>query len=243
MDYDKTDTTLIIFDLDGTLIDVFDYHVSSLTKVIDRVWDIPNNLPKSKRYGIPQRETLRRVCEANGISDEAYELDSQRAQTLLTEAMAKDLPVDLTPKLLPGAIELLDTLVASQVIHLALATGTLGPTAEIILQRSGLAGYFPVGAYGHEVYTRADLIELARNRALAFYQLDAETIHVVTIGDAPADIEAGRSIGAWTVSVASSSFSEDQLGAFQPDVLLSSLEDIEGDISTLLPNYIIRSGW
>lgn len=235
MTSNNTDAILMIFDMDGTLIDVFDYHIRNLTKVAEQVWNIPDTLPKSKRYGIPQRETLRRICEASGVSDEAYERDSQRAQILLTQAMAEDLPQDLTPQLLAGAIEVLDVLVGTPGIHLVLATGTLGPTAKMILQRSGLVQYFRVGAYGHEVYTRAELVQLARDRAIAHYQLDPNSIAVVTVGDAPSDIEAGRSIGAWTVAVATSSFSEDQLLAIEPDVLLRSLEDATGDIRVLLP--------
>lgn len=225
---------LILFDLDGTLIDVFDYHVASLEKVVEEVWGIPNRLPKEKRYGIPQRETLRSVCKASGVGDEQINESLELAMEKLTLEMERILPHDLRSKCLPGAKELLEKIVLRADVHLVLATGTLGPTAEILLDRSSLSRYFPVGAFGHEVDSREKLVQLAKTRGMQHFQLDSESTRVITIGDAPSDIVAGKSIGAFTVSVASSSFGTETLSEYQPDILLESLEDTEFVVKELL---------
>lgn len=231
---DNESDTLLIFDLDGTLLDVFDYHIACVEKVVMQIWNVPDQLDKSKRYGIPQKETIRNICEAGGVPAEEINRHLQRAQQMLTAEMQRTLPQDLTNNLLPGTIELLDALVERQNFCLSLATGTIGPTAEILLARSGLKKYFPVSAFGHEVFSRQELVRLALERSLDFYGLDQMNTRVVTIGDAPSDIEAGKSIGAKTVSVASSSFSPDELNRFSPDVLLASFEDVENALESIL---------
>lgn len=234
MPADNGSNTLLIFDLDGTLLDVFGYHVAGVEKVVKQIWNVLDQLPKSKRYGIPQKETIRNICEAGGVPEVKINRHLQRAMTMLTSEMQRTLPQDLTKYLLPGSIELLDELADRQDVYLSLATGTIGPTAKILLTRSGLKKYFPVGAFGHEVFSRQDLVRLALERSCEHYGLDETQIRVVTIGDAPSDIEAGRSIGARTVSVASSSFSPDELTRFSPDVLLASFEDVENALASIL---------
>lgn len=231
---DNESDTLLIFDLDGTLLDVFTYHIACVEKVVRQIWNVPDKLHKSKRYGIPQKETIRKICGAGGVPEEEINRHLQRAQQMLTAEMQRTLPQNLSGTLLPGAIELLDELAERQYVCLSLATGTIGPTAEILLARSGLKKYFPVGAFGHEVFSRQELVRLAQERSLNFYGLDQMNTRVVTIGDAPSDIEAGKSIGAQTVSVASSSFSPDELTRFSPDVLLASFEDVENALESIL---------
>jgi phosphoglycolate phosphatase len=225
---------LIIFDVDGTLIDVFEEHALSLDKAIDEVWGIADLLPLDKRYGIPQLQTLRLVCEASNVDEIEIQGKLPSAMAVMTEQMSQLLPQNLTDRLLPGARSLLEKLESLDNVHLVVATGTLGPTADMLLERCGLARFFPVGAYGHECDSREQLVELARKRGLEFYQLNPKQTHVVTIGDAPADILAGKSIGAYTVSVATSLFGMADLKKYDPDVLLEDLEDIDLVIPKML---------
>ena len=146
---------------------------------------------------------------------------------MLTTEMSQNLPEDLRDRLLPGVQGLLAVLSTDANVYLALATGTLGGTAEIILKRSGLDTFFPVGAYGHECHDRQELVRLAQERSFAYYDLDPVSTQVVTVGDAPSDIEAGKSIGARTVSVASSSFSMEDLARYEPEVQLESFAEVE----------------
>jgi phosphoglycolate phosphatase-like HAD superfamily hydrolase len=153
---------------------------------------------------------------------------------MLTTEMGQSLPPDLRGRLLQGSKELLTLMSTKEDVCLTLATGTLGATAEIILERCGLDAYFPVGAFGHECYSRQELIQLAKKRAIEYFALDPMLTLVVTIGDAPSDIEAGKAIGARTVSVASSSFSMEELSRFKPDVQLESFTDVEKAFISIL---------
>jgi phosphoglycolate phosphatase-like HAD superfamily hydrolase len=225
---------LVIFDLDGTLINVFDYHVACLDKVIKTVWAIPNKLPVRQRFGVPQRETLRRICDIGGIPSNEIVQEIPYALQMLASEMQLTLPKDLGENLLPGAIALLNEIAEMSTLYLALATGTIKATAETLLTRSGLKPYFPVGAFGDECHSRQELVRLARDRALHFYNLDKTQTTVVTIGDAPSDIEAGKSIGARTVAVTTGSLTFEELDQFCPDVILESLQDADFTLRQIL---------
>lgn len=217
--------TLIILDLDGTLISVFKFHARSLDKVVRRVWGIPNQVPMHQRFGIPQREILRRICEIGGISPSRYERDLSSAVLGLAQEMSSSLPNDLSPFILPGVVDLLQEFQSMTSTFLALATGTSGPTAEILLERSHLKSYFPAASFGNECNTRPELVKLAVERSIRYYDIDEEDLRVITVGDAPTDIEAGQAIGAYTVAVASGRISKEELRHYKPDLILDSLSN------------------
>jgi phosphoglycolate phosphatase-like HAD superfamily hydrolase len=228
------DTHLILFDLDGTLLDVFEEHAASLERAVKDVWGIPVLLPDHKRYGIPQKQTIRNVCEASNLNAADIADKLPIAMDIMTEVMSQILPQDLSGRCLPGSNKLLGKLESMANVHLVIATGTLGATAEMLLERSGLRKYFPTGAYGHECASREQLVVLARERGLEFYDLHPDGTYIATIGDAPSDILAGKSIDAYTISVATSLFDVDALRQFEPDVVLEGLHDTELVIHRML---------
>lgn len=143
------------------------------------------------------------------------------------------LPADLTGHILPGVVSLLETLVARG-IYRALVTGTLGETAREVLVRSRLDPYFPVQVYGDEGTQRADLIRLALSRAARLYGLDVHRCDLVTIGDAQSDIQAGRAVGARTVSVATGVLARSDLARLEPDAILDGLGDEQSALEAIL---------
>lgn len=228
---------LILFDLDGTLLDVFEEHSTSLETVVKEVWGIPTLWPKHKRYGIPQRQTLRMVCHASDLPEKEIEAKLPRAMDRMSEVMSEILPHDLSDRCLPGAHDLLGRLDEMDDVRLVIATGTLKKTATMLLERSKLHRYFSTGAYGSECSSREELVEMARDRGLALYQLDPKHTRVATIGDAPADILAGQSINAFTISVATSLFDKQALAEFDPNVILDGLQDTSNVIQHMLEGY------
>ncbi|NHJ19534.1 MAG: HAD family hydrolase [Candidatus Lokiarchaeota archaeon] len=49
----------------------------------------------------------------------------------------------------------------------------------------------------------------------------------VMIGDMPSDIQAGREAGVWTIGVASGVSKKEMLAEFEPDLLIDSLEELK----------------
>jgi phosphoglycolate phosphatase-like HAD superfamily hydrolase len=157
------------------------------------------------------------------------------AMDKMTEIMSEILPKDLAGRCLPGAHELLEKLAQMDDVHLVIATGTLEKTAKLLLERSGLNRYFPTGAFGSECTSREELVALARDRGMALYELDPSHTRIATIGDAPSDILAGKSIQAFTISVTTSLFDEQALAEYEPDLILDGLGNTDHVLQAMLP--------
>jgi phosphoglycolate phosphatase len=224
---------LLLFDMDGTLIDIASAHLSAVRKVALETWGI-NGTPEGLDYGgKPQLEFLREVCLVQGISEADFEAQRDEAARDLSTATLVRLPKGLDGVVLPGVISLLLELDRLKVPR-ALVTGTLSATARSLLDLTGLAGYFPVRAYGDEGRQREDLLRLAGLRAAQAYRLDQDQIELVAVGDTINDIRAARAVGAKVVVVGTGQYSLEVLAAYQPDGMLADFRDLNKALDALI---------
>jgi phosphoglycolate phosphatase-like HAD superfamily hydrolase len=117
---------------------------------------------------------------------------------------------------LPGVIELLDTIKDRTDIVLALLTGNTEKGAEAKLSYYGLNSYFSFGSFSGE---RADRDDIALHAlSLAHQQIpDIQEQSVYVIGDTPYDIRCGKAIRARTIAVATGVYNVSELRAHEPD--------------------------
>ena len=107
-----------------------------------------------------------------------------------------------------------------------LLTGNLREGARRKLRASGLDAEFPLeGAFGDRHEVRADLARAAVAMA--------PPSRPVVLGDAPADVEAARAVGARVVIVATGPVPAERLAEFHPDALLPDLRDTERVLEAL----------
>ncbi len=88
-------------------------------------------------------------------------------------------------------------------------------------------------ACGEEADERAELLNLAIDRASQFYGARLER-SLVVVGDAPRDIETGKAFGARTVAVATGNHTVDELAGHDPDVVLPHFSDVEASLKAIL---------
>ena len=103
---------------------------------------------------------------------------------------------------LPGIRELVTALAADRRALVGLLTGNVEEGARLKLEPTGLLPLFKVGAYGSDSALRADLPAVAVARAEALDGRRYAGKDVVVIGDTPADVECGASLGVTAVAVA-----------------------------------------
>jgi phosphoglycolate phosphatase len=118
-------------------------------------------------------------------------------------------PADLSPRLAPGIVELLDALAARpDEFRLSLVTGNLEPIAHFKLGRAGIGHYFErgQGGFGSDSASRAELPAIARARAG-----DWPRERTVVIGDTPRDIACARADDVRVVAVATGPFAVEAL--------------------------------
>jgi phosphoglycolate phosphatase len=137
--------------------------------------------------------------------------------------------------LYPGIPEILDALESQDDIILGLLTGNIEAGARKKLIAAGLdPDRFRVNAFGSDHAHRPELPAIAQRRAKEMLGVDLQGDRIVVIGDTPADIECGRSIGARAIGVATGRFSVDELAAHSPYAVFQDLSDTPTVLQTIL---------
>ena len=159
---------------------------------------------------------------------EAPEIDARAEEVAAraVEAYADLCPADLSPRLAPGIVELLDALAGRPTeFALSLVTGNLEPVARLKLARAGIGAYFPSGqgGFGSDHHARAELPPIARARmASPPWPRD----RTVVIGDTPRDIACARADGVLVAAVATGPFTVEAL---------AGADAVADDARSLLP--------
>ena len=104
---------------------------------------------------------------------------------------------------------------------LGLGTGNYHGAARIKLDRFGLWSRFSFGGFGDETPRRVDVILRGAREGMS--RSGASPHELVVIGDTPADLEAGRAVGARVLSVATGPYCLNELAALRPDAIFPTL--------------------
>jgi phosphoglycolate phosphatase len=126
---------------------------------------------------------------------------------------------------LPGIRELVTALAADRRALVGLLTGNVVEGARLKLEPTGLFPLFKIGAYGSDSAMRADLPAVAVARAEALDGRRYAGKDIVVIGDTPADVECGASLGVTAIAVATGRHTVGELAACAPDHLFADFSD------------------
>jgi phosphoglycolate phosphatase len=137
--------------------------------------------------------------------------------------------------MLPGVPALLDALEQRDDVILGLLTGNVEPGARAKLAAVGIDfERFRVGAFGSDHEHRPELPAIARARAKGELGVDVTGEAIVVIGDTPADLTCGRSLGASAIGVATGRYSVAQLLEHDPVAAFEDLSDTSAVLSAIL---------
>jgi phosphoglycolate phosphatase len=128
----------------------------------------------------------------------------------------------------PGVREALAALANQEGVAVGLATGNVEAAARVKLTPGGLNHHFEFGGYGSDAAERAELTEIAAQRAEHHIGRSVPREGVVVVGDSIHDIRAAHAIGALSVAVCTGWTSADILERERPTLLKECL-DSEGD--------------
>ncbi len=214
---------LVLFDIDGTLIDTGGASARSWAWAFERVFETKIDIAEHSTAGMTD-PAIGRATFAETMGHEP----SPEELTRLMAAYQAVLPdfVASSPgyRVLDGVRELLDRLTEAGVA-LGLTTGGLEAVAHVKLGRAELNRYFLVGGYGSDSEDRVALTRAAieRGERLLGRRLGAGEVFVV--GDTPLDVAAAQGAGAVAVGVASGRYDVAELRAARPDYVLASLTE------------------
>lgn len=224
---------LVLFDIDGTLIDTGGAGMRALGRVFAELYDIPDAFANYSFSGKVDRRILL----------DAFQQLWQRAPTdeeaeQVRQAYLERLDEELTStpgqyRVLPGVQQLLERL-RQEKIPTGLATGNLVEGAMRKLVIGDLWKYFPFGGFGSDHEHRGELTRMAIERAQQLTGIDFTANRVVVVGDSPLDVRAARYNEARTIAVLTGWDSREKLLAAGPDLLLDDLSDTDAVMHFIL---------
>ncbi|HUR00733.1 MAG TPA: HAD hydrolase-like protein [Gemmatimonadaceae bacterium] len=226
---------LVLWDIDGTLLNSQGLGKASMQSALMNVFGAPGD-PKYRYDGKTDRQIVRDTMRLEGHSDE--HIDSRMDHLLdrylggLRERMHSG---SFSVKALPGVMEILDALEKRDDVILGLLTGNVEPGARLKLTAAGIEpDRFRINAFGSDHEHRPELPAIAQRRASEDLGLDIAGDRIVVIGDTPADIQCGRSLGAKAIGVASGHYTVEQLLEHDPYAVFESLVDTQNVLETIV---------
>jgi phosphoglycolate phosphatase-like HAD superfamily hydrolase len=226
---------LLLFDIDGTLLDTGGAGGSSLLDAAEEVLQVSRTeLPPLDLAGATDSGVVRKL-----FNDAKQTWTAERADAFHTSYLSK-LHMRLhhesfDGRLLEGVESLLAALQNNEQFVLGLLTGNLRRGADLKLKRFGIDHHFMDGGFGDDAENRNDIGPFALQRMNLASEQVFTPDQVIVIGDTPKDIACANALGARCLAVATGKFDTDSLSEFKAWALLENLSQTD-QVMALLKN-------
>lgn len=226
---------VVLFDIDGTILRSGGVGRIAMERALTSVFGSPG----STEYhydGKTDRQIVRETMKLEGLTDD--EIDARMSE-LLDEYLA-GLHAELghpgrTVHVFPGVREILDELEQQENVMLGLLTGNIEPGARAKLGAAGIdITRFKVNAFGSDHEHRPELPAVAQRRAASMLGKEIQGDRLIVIGDTPADIRCGESIGARAIGVATGRYSVEDLASHGAYAVFETLADTEAVLDRIM---------
>jgi phosphoglycolate phosphatase-like HAD superfamily hydrolase len=212
---------LILFDIDGTLIDSGGAGVRSLDLALKELFSIENGFHGISMAGKTDTQIIKEAITKHGLSDNGTVEAVTRAYLgFLREEINND-----RKHVKPGIYAVLEELKPLQDLGLGLLTGNIEQGARIKLEPFRLNDYFPTGAFGSDDEDRNNLLPIAVKRFKTLFRQEIDIKNCIIVGDTPRDVECAHIYGAMCIGVATGPYSFDDLIEAGADYVAEDLSD------------------
>jgi len=214
---------LVLFDIDGTLINSGGAGEKAFARVCDLEFKVPTGAHSLHFAGRTDPAIVREFFTNHGIEPSK---DNFRrffdAYVFMLEHMLKE----TNGRVLPGVPQLIDRLRnTAQAPLIGLLTGNIRLGAQIKLQHYGLWDQFKMGSFGDDNECRDQLAAIARERGSRMLGRELKGEEVLVIGDTPLDVKCANAIGAKVIAVATGRYNAEQLTACKPTWTMGCLDE------------------
>ena len=228
---------LVLFDIDGTIMLSAGAGGRAVRRALIEVFGATG--PERHRFdGKTDPQIVRELMSIVGHADEHIEARMPALFERYLAYLDEELQVSAAAggiRVMPGIFDLLDALEARNDVVLGLLTGNLAEGARAKLSAGGInPERFRVGAYGSDHEVRGELPAVAQRRAREQLGLTFSGRDIVVIGDTPADLQCGFSIGCTAIGVATGMYSLDDLREHRPAAVFQNLADTPAVLRAIL---------
>jgi phosphoglycolate phosphatase len=215
---------LVLFDIDGTLIQSGGAGEVAFGRVCEVEFGVPNGTAGLNFAGRTDPSIVREFFQQYEI--EASPTNFQRFFDCYVFHL-DHLLGQLNGRVLPGVHEMIrDMNSLDQTPLIGLLTGNIRLGAQIKLGYYQLWEQFRMGAFGDDHEDRNQVAAIAKERGARMLEKHLSGDQVVVIGDTPRDIECAQAIGARCLAVATGKFTTRELQDHSPTWAVDTLAEL-----------------
>ncbi len=230
-------TSLVLFDVDGTLLLTAGAGTRAMAGAFLDVFGLEDALEASRRVPMAGRTDpliARDVAREAGLADATVEEGMPRFWECYVRKLRAELEVpDPRRRLMPGVRPLLDALRSRAGVRVGLLTGNIERGAWAKLEAFGLASYFETGGFASDHSDRSEIARIARERAERRFGRAFRAEEVAVVGDTDHDVLCARANGYRTVIASCGSVPRERIEAAGPDALFPDLADTEAVLGSI----------
>lgn len=214
---------LVLWDVDGTLVDAGGIGAEVFDRAIERVLGAPPPT-RVRMSGKTDPQIVGEYLALMAIAEPEGQVARVLDELVLALAAAEE-AVRERGRVLPGVEQILEDLAAAGTVLQTVLTGNVAPNAAVKLGAFGLERWLDleVGAYGSDHADRERLVPVALERAARLRGGRFTPADVWVVGDSPADLACARAGGARCLLVATGRSGYDELAALRPDAVRRDL--------------------
>jgi phosphoglycolate phosphatase-like HAD superfamily hydrolase len=215
---------VILFDIDGTLVDCGGAGRRSMREAFAVELGAPDALDDVRFGGMTDLGIVR-----VGLAKVAREMTEAITNAILDRYLLhlqEALRGSSAYRVLTGAKEAIFAARGPD-RAVGLGTGNIREGATLKLARGGLHELFDFGGFGCDAESRDQVLRRGAERGAERLGVGLESCEVLIVGDTPRDIEAAHAIGAECLAVATGASSLEELSASRPRFLVPSLDHPE----------------
>jgi len=229
---------LLLFDIDGTLLDSGGAGLRSLELAFRDAFSVDNAAEGISMAGRTDVGIILDMMGNAGVPP----LESSLQKVLdcylghLIEQIASS-----RKRLMPGVSCLLEELVRTEGLSLGLLTGNVEDGAHLKLKSLGIEQYFAtaegslVGAFGSDNADRNELLPIAVERCREAFYVELSYGDCIVVGDTPMDIGCAKPYGATAIGVATGPYEAEELKRAGADEVFEDLSDVSGFMEFAAP--------
>jgi phosphoglycolate phosphatase-like HAD superfamily hydrolase len=226
--------TLILFDIDGTLLSASGAGRRAIHRALVDVYGTAGPIDAYDFHGKTGPQIVRDLLVAAGLSPADVSAREEAFFSHYLGCLEAEIGDGRLVRLFPGVADLVETLAMTERCVVGLLTGNVEHGARIKLRSTGLWPRFRLGAYGSDEADRTRLPAVAAERAHALVGRTFRGADVVVIGDTPLDVGCGRAFGARCIAVATGRHTVDDLAACAADHVFSDFSDTARVVTAIL---------
>jgi len=218
---------IILFDVDGTLVDGSSLHIRAFYHAIKSVYGIVPSIDWKKVAGKTDLWILHDILIENGVSEETYNSKVDLFTEEISNFYKEHIKEENYVHLLPGIKILIEDLKNQS--YLGLVTGNIEQIARLKLKKAGLDYEFQFGGFGNENFDRSVFMKNAIKKAISLYNLnpDLAFLNSYYVADTPYDVEAARKAKVKSIIVLTGYNKKNKFKNYKPDLFINSFESKE----------------